>query len=349
MKKRVPSDSPISRLIENATRGAERGRTLTQRLLAFARRQELKPEAVDVGQLIVGMDDLLKRALGPVVSVERQIPGGLAPARVDANQLELSLLNLALNARDAMPNGGTLTIAACNETVPTADARLGLAAGAYVRIAVRDTGQGMDEATLARATEPFFTTKGLGKGTGLGLSMVHGLAAQSGGKLTLSSRAGEGTEVELWLPQAEVIEAAARTAVPADAPRGPQERRTVLLVDDDPLVLSGTSAMLEDLGHAVIESESGVSALELLRQGHAIDLVITDHAMPGMTGIDLARRIRQTRPDLAIVLATGYAELPDEEQEAGDIAKLAKPYRLDDLAAAMDAAWRGRAAFRAAV
>ncbi|MEJ1157939.1 response regulator [Prosthecomicrobium sp. N25] len=350
MRKRTPEDSPISRLIENATRGAERGRTLTQRLLAFARRQELKPEAVDLKGLILGMEELLKRALGPVITVDRQIPDGLAPARVDANQLELSLLNLALNARDAMPNGGTLTIRAASETVSGQDGRDGLAPGEYLRICVHDTGLGMDEATLARATEPFFTTKGLGKGTGLGLSMVHGLAAQSGGKLVLSSRAGEGTTVNLWLPRAEPAAASPRPQASTAAAPNFQERRTVLLVDDDPLVLSGTSAMLEDLGHEVIESESGQSALAILSEGRPVDLVITDHAMPGMTGVDLARRIRQSRPDLAIVLATGYAEIPaDSGEDASDIAKLAKPYRLEELAAAIDAAWRARAEIRAAV
>lgn len=348
MRKRVPDGSPLRRLIDNATQGAERGKTLTQRLLAFARRQELKPEAVDLRALISGMDDLLRRALGPLITVEHRIPEDLHLCRVDANQLELSLLNLSLNGRDAMPEGGTLRIEASNEILAFRDLRLGLEPGDYVRIAVQDTGAGMDEETLARATEPFFTTKGLGKGTGLGLSMVHGLAAQSGGRLIMTSRVGQGTRVELWLPRAEAPDL---TAMASPEPRRPQtqERRRILVVDDDPLVLAGTAAMIEDLGHSVLETESGASALALIGEAGEIDLVVTDHAMPGMTGIELARRLRLIRPELPVILATGYAELPAGTDELDGVAKLAKPYRQEDLALAIEAACSGGPTVAAAI
>ena len=335
LKKRLPEDPRAARLLENAMQGAERGAALTQRLLAFARRQDLRPEAVDIAAVVGGMEDLLKRAVGPAVRIANQLPANIAPVRIDANQFELVLLNLAVNARDAMPLGGALAIGASKQVVTSADPQSGLAPGDYVCITVSDTGTGMDEATLAKATEPFFTTKGPGKGTGLGLSMIHGLTVQSGGALRLSSRLGEGTTVELWLPQAEsppiskTIPSEER-AFEANAPPC-----TVLVVDDDALVRTGTAAMLEDLGHVVIEVGSGAKALELLRSVHDIDLVLTDHAMPGMTGTELARRIRRVQPDLAVILATGYAELPNGEADDPSIPRLSKPFRQHELATAI--------------
>ncbi|HEY8566180.1 MAG TPA: response regulator [Beijerinckiaceae bacterium] len=336
LRKRLPDDARMQRLLENAVQGAERGAALTQRLLAFARRQELRPAAVDLAQLVRGMEDLLKRALGPGVRVVKSIPRGLAPVQVDANQLELALLNLAVNARDAMPLGGTLTVTA---DLPDAAAERprALPEGQYVRISVTDTGTGMDPATLAKAVEPFFTTKGPGKGTGLGLSMVQGLAVQSGGALDVSSRPGAGTTISLWLPraQASVAPALAQPVAP-----GPDDQRalprTVLVVDDDPLVSTGTAAMLEDLGHRVVEAGTAAEALEVLQSQQPIHLVITDHAMPVMTGTELARRIRQAYPGLPIVLATGYADLAEvAEGPDGELRlpRLAKPYRQEDLAA----------------
>ncbi len=250
----------------------------------------------------------------------------------DPHQLETSLLNLAVNARDAMPDGGVLTIAARNE-ITAGDAAL--AAGRYVRLALTDTGEGMDAETLARATEPFFTTKGTGKGTGLGLSMVHGMVEQLGGQFVLHSTPGAGTTVELWLPVALQAAVAAEPEAPAPpAPRLPA--LTILAVDDDALVLINTSAMLEDLGHTVLVAHSGEQALEHLAQTPAIDLVITDHAMPKMTGIDLARHIRARRPDMPIILATGYAELPTGADTG--LQRLSKPYRQDALIDAITAA-----------
>jgi PAS domain S-box-containing protein len=336
LRKRLPDDPRTARLLDNARQGAERGAALTQRLLAFARRQELKPEAVDVARLVGGMEDLLQRALGPSVRIAKSLPADLAPVRVDANQLELALLNLAVNARDAMPLGGSLGVVACGVEV---DGGGDLRPGAYVRISVTDSGLGMDEATLAKATEPFFTTKGPGKGTGLGLSMVHGLAAQSGGMLRISSHPGRGTTVDLWLPQAEPDPASRQAERRAHGDEAPsQSPCAILLVDDDALVSTGTAAMLEDLGHTVIEAHSGVEALGLLRSGARVDLVITDHAMPGMTGLELARTLRQDRPDLAVILATGYAEIVLGEGDDLPVPRLTKPYRQEDVAAAIAAA-----------
>jgi PAS domain S-box-containing protein len=336
LKKRLPDDERARRLLENAIQGAERGAALTQRLLAFARRQELKPEAVHVASLVSGMEDLLKRALGPGIRIAKCVPETLSPVRADANQLELALLNLAVNARDAMPLGGSLNIVAVDETVPGRSvAPRGLARGAYVRLSVSDNGIGMDEATLAKATEPFFTTKGPGKGTGLGLSMVHGLAAQSGGALAISSAPEKGTTVDLWLPKAD-MEVVARLA-PEDR-RVEEVRispRTVLVVDDDPLVSTGTAAMLEDLGHVVIEANSGAQALEILGSDRRIDIVVTDYAMPGMTGMELARHIQSAHPGLPVILASGYAELAFSDGCDLDLSRLSKPYRQQDLAVIM--------------
>jgi len=328
VRKFLPDDPKIRRLIDGAIQGAERGATLTKRMLAFARRQELKPETIDIPNLVESMVEMLGRSLGPGIQITTEFEADVPPTRVDPNQLELALLNLALNARDAMPLGGRLTISAHRERVAAGDIP-GLKPGEYVCIAERDTGEGMDEVTLKRATEPFFTTKGAGRGTGLGLSMVDGLVAQSGGTMRITSRQGAGTTVELWLPvsQAEAVE----RPRPA-APTLLEDSRCcrVLVVDDDPIVLAGTAAMLEDLGHVATEVESAEQALTILQADANIDLVITDHAMPGMTGTDLAKHIRRKWPELPVVIATGYAELPGADPE---LPRLSKPYRQQDLAA----------------
>ncbi len=265
-----------------------------------------------------------------------QFPGDLPPVRIDANQLELALLNLAANARDAMPSGGEMVIAAAADEIRR-PAASGLAPGSYVVLSVSDNGEGMNEAVLHRAMEPFFTTKGVGKGSGLGLSMVHGLAAQSGGQFLLHSREGIGTVAKLWLPIAVGEPAAAivpATPQPEQSPIRPQRRRTVLMVDDDPLVLASTAATLEDLGYTVIEAESGQQVLDLLDAGMQVDIVVTDYAMPGMTGLQLATELRRIRPRLAVLLATGYAELP--ETQGVDLPLLAKPYGQAALAHAIE-------------
>ena len=331
LRKRLGGDDAARRLIDGAIEGAERGASLTQRLLAFARQQDLHPAAVDVAELICGMIEMLRRSIGPLIRVETAFADDLWTAHVDANQLELALLNLVVNARDAMLEGGRLKLTARNATVAAAgdDA---LAAGDYVCLAVGDTGAGMDGATLAHATEPFFTTKGAGKGTGLGLSMVHGLAAQSGGALRLSSRPGAGTTAELWLPRAQVSPARAAAAPGRAAPQVPRSC-AVLVVDDDALISAATGEMLKDLGHQVIEAPSGGKALEILRAGTPIDVVVSDEAMPGMRGTELAAEIRASWPDLPVILATGYAELP--KGSALRLPMLRKPYAQEDLAAAI--------------
>ncbi|WP_240791185.1 ATP-binding protein [Roseomonas sp. AR75] len=329
LRKRVPEeDARARRLIENAVQGAERGAALTQRLLAFGRRQTLRPEPVAFVDLLGGMGDLLERSIGPGHRLEVTLPPDLPPALVDRSQLELALLNLVLNARDAMPSGGPIGITARPDASDAGEGR--------VVLVVSDQGVGMDEATLARATEPFFTTKGVGKGTGLGLSMVHGLAEQSGGRLVLMSVEGAGTVAELWLPRAE---GEARVAAPlAEAGAAAVPRRRVLLVDDDRLVLASTAAMLEDIGHAVVEADSGPAALTKL-EGQQVDLVLADYGMPGMTGIALAAEIRRRWPALPVILATGYGELP--AGAPSDLATLSKPFSQQALGAAIAAALRG--------
>jgi CheY-like chemotaxis protein len=272
------------------------------------------------------------------VRLETRVPVGLPPVLVDANQLELAVLNLAVNARDAMPGGGTLTIGA-REVAIASSHPSGLPPGRYVSLTVADTGEGMDQATLQRALEPFFTTKDVGQGTGLGLSMVHGLAMQSGGRIMLHSRKGEGTTVELLLPVAEVAEPAASLGTPAKKTEA-RASRTVLAVDDDGLVLSGTVAMLEDLGHTVIAASSGDQALELVRTNGAIDLVVTDHAMPGLTGVQFAAEIKKFRPSLPVILATGYAQL--SEGAPLDLPLLVKPFGQDKLEEAVQNAIRSK-------
>jgi signal transduction histidine kinase/CheY-like chemotaxis protein len=328
LRKRLPEDPRMSRMLDGAIQGAERGASLTKRMLAFARRQQLRPEAVDVAQLIDSIFDMLSRSIGATIVIDTKFQAGSPPTFVDPNQLELALLNLILNSRDAMPEGGRITIAVRHET-DKSRRPLDLVDGEYICVTVTDSGTGMDESTLKRATEPFFTSKGVGKGTGLGLSMVHGLAAQSGGTLRITSEFGSGTIVEMWLP---VATGYAETEPPVKLPHliKPSQPCRVLLVDDDFLVLSGTAAMLEDLGHRVIEASSGARALDALQAGTKVDLIITDFAMPEMTGVQLARRIRQSWPQLPIIMATGYAELPDEE--APNYRLLNKPFLQHELA-----------------
>jgi PAS domain S-box-containing protein len=327
VRKRVPDDPKILRLIDNAIQGAQRGAALTKRMLAFARRQELKQEAVDFPNLVRGMTELLQRSLGPSVKIETRFPLALPAIWADANQLEMALLNLAVNARDAMPKGGEIVISAHEEEADDP------AAPGFVRICVSDSGVGMDETTLQRAMEPFFTTKEPGKGTGLGLSMVHGLAQQSGGRFALKSSKGEGTTAELWLP-------IARAGVKADEYEPPPRIETpaarvpltVLAVDDDPLVLTNTAAMLEDLGHTSLRAASGAQALEILRRGEgAVDLVVTDQVMARMTGLQLAEAIAREWPDLPVIIATGFAEM--EPGRGAALPKLSKPFTQGELAA----------------
>ncbi|MCJ2131386.1 PAS domain-containing sensor histidine kinase [Methylobacterium sp. E-045] len=329
--KRLPPDRKLLRLVENSIQAAERGATLTKRMLAFARQQKLETGPVDVPELVRGMAELLKGSIGSAIPVAMLFPPELPLANVDANQLELALLNLAVNARDAMPEGGTITIAA-REAAVACDEVPGLGQGRYVCLSVTDTGGGMDGQTLARATEPFFTTKGVGKGTGLGLSMIHGFAEQSGGRLFLRSVPGQGTIAELWLPEAEVGDPGTGTPETALSPAATTPLR-VLVVDDDPLVLMNTAAMLEDLGHVVAEAASASQALDLLRNAEPFDLVITDQLMPGMSGTQLIAAISRGSPGLPVILASGYADLT--EGEHADDVRLTKPFGQEELARAI--------------
>ncbi|RFB84889.1 hybrid sensor histidine kinase/response regulator [Rhizobium leguminosarum bv. trifolii] len=331
LKKRMPQDLSLTSLVDNAMQGAQRGAALTQRMLAFSRRQELHMEPIDVSGLVRGMMDMLSRSLGPLTRIETSYPVRLPTIVTDPNQLEMAILNLVVNARDAMPSGGRIALRASEETVPSGKGPL--RPGRYIRIAVIDEGEGMDAKTMEQAVTPFFTTKGVGKGTGLGLSMVQGLASQSGGRLMLKSRVGEGTTAELWFPVVhaeQVTEVAAEPPPRAEnAPRGLR----IVAVDDDGLVLMNTTLMLEDLGHTVFEAMAGPEALEILRR-QPVDLVICDHAMPRMTGAELAEAIRGEWPEMPIILATGYAELP-EGTGIANLPRLGKPFSQAQLADAI--------------
>jgi signal transduction histidine kinase len=326
VKKRLPPDARMLRLVDGAIQAADRGATLTKRMLAFARRQELKPEAVDVAKLVESIIEMLRRSVGPTMRIKTQFEPDLPLTCVDPNQLELGLLNLAVNARDAMPNGGYLNITARGERVSDA-CMPELAPGDYVVIGVSDTGCGMDEATRKQACEPFFTTKERGRGTGLGLSMVDGLVVQSGGMMRISSRLDFGTNVELRLPASVETEQRDRESLQEPSPCDGLRSFRVLVVDDDPIVRASTTAMIEDLGHSAIEAASAGDALDVLRSSAEIDVVITDYAMPGITGASLAAKTNRIRPGLPVVIATGYAEAL---QDAADLPRLEKPYRKQD-------------------
>jgi PAS domain S-box-containing protein len=313
------------RMIDGALQSAERAKTLVQRLLAFARRQPLRAVPVDIGALLTDMTELVVSTSGPRVHVDLEIEADLPAAMVDANQLEMAILNLAVNARDAMENGGTLTIAAQRGCLGTGSP-VTLAPGAYIQLSVGDTGVGMDEDTLKRAVEPFFSTKGIGKGTGLGLSMAHGLTAQLGGALNIRSKPGIGTTVDLWLPVSD--------QAPAKAPDQPTDEKdceatgTALIVDDEDLVRASTSEMLVDLGYAVVEAKSAEEALRLLQNGLQCDLLVTDHLMPGISGTELARQVR-AQLGVPVLVVSGYAEV---DGIAPDLPRLTKPFRRDEFA-----------------
>jgi PAS domain S-box-containing protein len=335
LQRRGIGDEREKRLIDGALQSAERAKILVQRLLAFARRQPLQPTGVDLAKLVEGMADLVGRASGARVKVQLDVDHALPPVKTDPNQLEMAILNLAVNARDAMEKrGGTLTISAVLDEVGEGH-RASLAPGCYVRLGVADTGCGMDEETLARAAEPFFSTKGVGKGTGLGLSMVHGLAAQLGGAIAISSELGVGTTVELWLPVTERETVGSERANEAQLP---QNAGTALLVDDEDLVRMSTADMLSELGYSVVDASSAEDAMQLVDEGLAPDLLITDHLMPGMTGTELARKVRSRCPDLPVLLVSGYTEV-DGLDEA--LPRLTKPFRQKELAASVAALGKG--------
>ena len=329
-KQYADKDPRSGRLLNNALKAADRARTLVQRLLGFARRQTLQTEAVDIVRLISGMRDLISSSIGPTIEVAIEPEEDLPLAVVDPNQLELAILNLCVNARDAMPDGGKLHIGVRAEAVKAGTVP-GLAAGDFVRLSVTDNGSGMSAETLSRAIEPFYSTKEIGRGTGLGLSMVHGLAAQLGGGFTIASELGKGTSVTLYLPAAESDASEADVAA-SGVSRRSERRLSILLVDDEDLVRFATAEMIRELGHEVTEVGSGSEALDLFDRGLEVDAVITDYKMPRMDGAALAERIRENRPSLPILIITGYTGVTDE---ALHLPRLAKPFGQAELGAAL--------------
>ena len=325
LRRQLPANEKALRQIDMALQAASRAASLVQRLLAFARRQDLQARPVNVTDLIKDMEDLVSRSIGPMIHVEFDLPDDSPPALIDPNQLDLAVLNLAINARDAMPNGGRLRIALDTRD---GDPSLDLPPGQYLCLTMTDNGVGMDPATLARAVEPFFSTKGLGRGTGLGLSMVHGLAAQLGGALNLKSTPGKGAIAEIWLPV---------TAREVDVTPGAQWKMpvaprpaTILLVDDEDVVRAATAEMLEDVGYKVLQADSGPAALAVLRDAESIDLLITDYLMPGMNGVELIRNARNVNASLLALIISGYSTIA--EGPGADLPRLAKPFRQIDLA-----------------
>ena len=329
-RKYSESDERSARLIGNAMQAADRAKTLVQRLLGFARRQTLKTEAVDVTALLGGMRDLIASSIGPTIELHLNHATELPSAAADPNQLELAILNLCVNARDAMPGGGALTIVSERVTLgPGSEPKV--VPGVYVRLSVIDSGIGMDEATLVRAVEPFYSTKETGRGTGLGLSMVHGLAAQLGGGFTLASTPGEGTRADLYLPIAS--DQAAGSARQPFIPLSDLSRSlTVLLIDDEELVRVATAEMIRDLGHKVVEVPGGAQGLAKLSDGLAVDAVVTDYKMPRLNGAEVARQVREMRPGLPVLLITGYT---GTTEEILDLPRLSKPFGQAEMAAAL--------------
>ena len=318
-----------ARLIDGALQSAERAKTLVQRLLAFARRQPLQTRAVDMAGLVSGMAELVSSTSGPQIRIRADIAEDLPRAIADHNQLEMAILNLCVNARDAMPDGGTLTIAVSAEQAPAPGVEE-LPAGDYVRLSVIDTGTGMDEHTLRRAIEPFYSTKGVGKGTGLGLSMVDGLASQLGGTMTIASRLGLGTRIDLWLPVSKsglLDEEQSEDGAPTARFKG-----RALVVDDELAVRITTADMLQGMGYDTVETDNAGEAERILRSDHRFDLVVTDHLMPGKSGAELAMAIRRHWPTMPVLIVSGYA---DAEAIAPDVPRLAKPFREADLARAI--------------
>lgn len=325
----------LDRYVTGAQGAVKRGSALTQRMLAFSRRQTLDPQPTDMNRLVSGMTELIARSIGPQIELETVEAAGLWATFVDASQLENALLNLCINARDAMPDGGKLTVETFNKWLDDRAAKeRGLPPGQYVSLSVSDTGVGMSAATIARAYDPFYTTKPVGQGTGLGLSMVHGFAGQSGGTTRIYSEVGKGTLVSIYLPRHLGDVEAEVAADVSDPPRADQKEK-VLLVDDEPLLRMVALEQLEELGYSVVEAEDGPSALKLLAQHWPIDLLITDVGLPnGLNGRQLADAARELHPELKVLYITGYAEnavLNHGHLERG-MQVMTKPFEMDVFA-----------------
>ena len=340
LKENHPDDPLTENFVEPAMQAANRGAELIRRLLGFARRQPLEPEPVEVNELILGMSKLIRRSLPSTIAVSTASREPCLVAMVDAHQLENALLNLALNARDAMPNGGELRIESSLEHLgPHAAADLEVPPGDYVQIAVSDNGMGMDGSTLARVFEPFFTTKQFGMGSGLGMSMVYGFTKQSGGGVRIRSRQARGTTVALLLPRIDEEQTATPLPAGRDIAAHDLAGKLVLLAEDDADVRSVVRMQLAELGCAVVEAENGAEAADMVENIPAIALVISDVVMPGaMDGRALARFVRRFRPELPMVLMSGFAESEFHPGGLGpdhDLPLLAKPFSRDKLLAAL--------------
>ncbi|QIL03282.1 response regulator [Sphingomonas sinipercae] len=335
IERRAELSDEHRRILTMTRRAADQGSELVRRLLAFSRQQQLEPAAIDMHSLHEGVDELLTHTLGGLVELDWQIAKDAWCAFADRSQLELALMNLVINARDAMPDGGTISVLAENREVTEEDP-LPLAGGNYVVVSVVDAGSGIAPDLLEKVLEPFFTTKEVGKGTGLGLSMVYGFAKQSGGTLRLTSEVGKGTTAELWLPRAAENEAPAAKRSSDIDDLEPQGAFKVLLIDDHPEVRGTTAAMLADLGHQAVEVSSGSEAIALLeRDGSGVDLVITDYAMPRQSGTEVVRVIREQHPELPAIIVTGYADENEIGERPSDVDLLMKPFSLSDISGAI--------------
>jgi PAS domain S-box-containing protein len=334
IERRAGLSEEDQKILMMTKRAADQGSELVRRLLAFARRQQLEPSPIDVRSLHEAVDELLTHTLGGLVDLDWQIDDGPCRAFADQSQLELALMNLIINARDSMPDGGTIRVAAEQRTL-AGDDSVPLPDGDYIVIAVVDAGCGIAPEHMDKVLEPFFTTKEVGKGTGLGLSMVYGFAKQSGGTLRLVSQIGEGTRAELWLPAATETDPVQATPS-ADIPEPAIDRSlSILLIDDHAEVRGTTAAMLRDLGHTIVEVASGPEAIEALEGNSAFDLMITDYAMPRQSGTEVVRIAREDRPELPAIIVTGYAAVDEIGNRPDDVALLMKPFSLADLSGAV--------------
>ena len=334
--RRLGDEAAVRRYLDNATLAAQKGATLTQRLLGFSRQTESRgAEVVDLAEILSQTKDLVERTLGGGARISWDLADDLWWSAIEPDQFELAILNLSVNARDAMPDGGRITISAWNQTLCAPDPKLDLSAGDYAVISVHDTGAGMTPEVLARVLEPFFTTKPVGKGTGLGLPMAYGFAQRSGGALEICSEPGQGTEVKIYLPRA--LPEATEPPPTLDEGQADQARsgRRILVVDDEAPVRAVTAGFLRDCGHQVVEADGAESALALLAEQGPFDLALVDFAMPGVNGVDFAKRARAGGADLPIILITGYFDV----EVPADITLVHKPFSNATLQAALSRAW----------
>jgi signal transduction histidine kinase/ActR/RegA family two-component response regulator len=331
-------NGPVSERISHMRTAAERGAKLTGQMLAFSRRQKLEPKPIDLNETVAGMRELLQSTMGGAVRLEAVLKPDLWPALVDPTQIELIILNLAINARDAMEVGGGLTVETANVVLTDQPTRPEEPPpGEYVLLSVSDTGPGMSPEVLAKAFEPFFTTKEIGKGSGLGLAQVYGFAKQSGGGVRIETKQGEGTTVKVFLPRAAAPARREPERAVQPRARASGSARRVLVMDDDSAVREVTAAMLRELGYSVVEAGSGGAALDVLRGDEPVDILLADYAMPGMNGAEAARQAVQLRPGLPVLFITGYADLK-ALRDVGEDRIIQKPFRDDELSRKVQAA-----------